>query len=302
MQPMKIRISIKTLIVTSFLALASCTESVEQTDTPPSLSPEMLVLDVEGASLEAKVWGTGEVVMAIPGLGADISYFDMVAPLIASAGFRVVALNQRGIGNSTGSLENPTMDMLAQDVANAIQALDVERAHLLGWAFGNRVARAVAQNHPQQISSVMLIAAGGLVAPSSEVMRAFRQLTDGQDIDEAARIKALRVSLYAPTSDIEALLAKVQPGTWPEARLAQQAANQATSIDLWWSGGIAPMLVIQGRHDVIAPAENGLALVEEFPDRTKLVWVEDAAHMMLIEQPEVVARNVVEYLHDLPGL
>tara|TARA_B110000444_G_scaffold236569_1_gene248537 strand:+ start:3526 stop:4296 length:771 start_codon:yes stop_codon:yes gene_type:complete len=254
------------------------------------------MLPIEGANLEAKLWGTGEVVIAIPGLGRDVAYFDMVAPLIASAGYQFVALNPRGIGNSTGSLENLTLDILAQDVANAIQALGVEKAHLLGWAFGNRVARTVAQNHPQQVSSVILMAAGGLVPPSTEVLRALQLSRTEQDIDEPTRIQALRDSLYAPMSDISALLATVQPGTWPEARLAQQTALRGGNVDHWWAGGTAPMLIIQGRHDVLAPAENGIALEKEFPNRAKLVWIEDAAHMMLIEQPAMVAEQIVEYL------
>ena len=292
------RIKIKRLVVASLLVLVlvGCGESVEPITVATPLLPKALMLPVEGANLEAKSWGTGDVVIAIPGLGADIAYFDMVAPLIASAGFQIVALNPRGIGKSTGSLENLTMDIMAQDVANAIQGLGVKKAHLLGWAFGNRVARTVAQDYPQQVSSVILLAAGGLVPTPIEIRLALQLARTEQDIDESTRIQALRDSLYAPMTDISALIATVQPGTWPEARLAQQSALQTADVDHWWAGGTAPMLIVQGRHDVIAPAENGIALEEEFPNRAKLVWIEDAAHMMLIEQPAMVAKHVVEYL------
>ena len=58
------------------------------------------------------------------------------------------------------------------------------------------------------------------------------------------------------------------------------------------------MLIVQGRYDVMAPPENGLALHEEFPGRTSLVWVEDAGHMLLVEQPSAVAEHVVRFLRD----
>ena len=102
-------------------------------------------------------------------------------------------------------------------------------------------------------------------------------------------------------SDIVALEAAVQPGTWPDARTAQRAAARAAPVDAWWSGGEAPLLIVQGRNDVMAPAENGLALQEEFPDRARLVWVEEAAHMMLVEQPAAVAAHVVVFLKGYPG-
>lgn len=143
----------------------------------------------------------------------------------------------------------------------------------------------------------MLIAAGGLVPPSDEVSASMLRLFE-QGLGESTRIQLMRETLYAPMSDIVALLAAVQPGTWPEAIMAQMLASQASNIDQWWSGGSAQMLIVQGKYDVIAPAENGFALVEELPNRAKLVWVEDAAHMTLIEQPAMVAGHVVEFLKD----
>ena len=102
-------------------------------------------------------------------------------------------------------------------------------------------------------------------------------------------------------SDIVALEAAVHPGTWPEARTAQRAAAASVPVDAWWSGGEAPMPIVQGRYDVIAPAKNGIALQEEFPDRARLVWVEEAGHMMLVEQPADVAAHVVAFLRDHSG-
>ena len=67
--------------------------------------------------------------------------------------------------------------------------------------------------------------------------------------DERTRILALR--MLAPGSDPASLLAIQE--SWPAAQAAQAAAGRATPLDHWWGGGSAPMLVIQGLQDKIAP-------------------------------------------------
>ena len=283
--------------MTGLLALAGCGGAEEADEVAAAVGYRTIMLEVAGAELEARVWGEGETVVALPGLGGDVTWFTLVAPMISEAGFRVVALNQRGIGESSGTLEGLTLEVLAEDVANAVMSLGVTEAHLLGWAFGNRVARATAQNHPDRVKTVTLLAAGGLVPPSDPVIAAFNRL-DEPGLADSTRLRLRRETLYAPTSDIVAIESAIGPGSWPAARAAQRAALLSAQVDTWWSGGVASMLIVQGRHDVIAPAENGLSLQEQFPDRATLVWVEDAGHMLPVEQPAAVAEQVVAFLRD----
>jgi pimeloyl-ACP methyl ester carboxylesterase len=119
-----------------------------------------------------------------------------------------------------------------------VTALGVERAHLLGWAFGNRVARAASQNHPDRVETVTLLAAGGLVPPAEAVAAAFRQLGEPGQAD-STRLRLRRESPYAPISDIVAIQSSIRPGSWPEARTAQLSTNSGAQVDRLWSGGEA---------------------------------------------------------------
>lgn len=291
---------VSSVLTAGLITLTACVGPGEGSgETAATGDPMSVMLEVEGADLEAWVWGPGETetVVALPGLGNDVAWFRLVAPEIAGAGFRVVAINPRGVRGSRGALDALTIDVLAEDVANALAALDVTKAHLLGWAFGNRVARATAQNHPDRVATVTLLAAGGLVPPSEPVMAAFNQLSD-PGLADSTRLRLRQKALYAATSDVARIESAIQPGSWPAARAAQRSAMSGARVEAWWSGGAAPMLIVQGRYDVMAPPENGMALHEAFPGRTSLVWVEDAGHMLLAEQPTAVAEHVVRFLRD----
>jgi pimeloyl-ACP methyl ester carboxylesterase len=74
-------------------------------------------------------------------------------------------------------------------------------------------------------------------------------------------------------------------------------------LEYWWSAGTAPLLVIQGLDDVVAPPENGHALREQSGERVRVVDLPYAGHFLLLEQPEAVARAVSEFLgaNNAPG-
>jgi len=121
-----------------------------------------LEIAIDGARLTAVSWGIGETVVALPGGGLDVAWFESVGPRIAASGFRFVAVNPRQVAGSTGSLEN--YDPM-HDVVAVLDALKLPKAHLLGWAFGNRIARATATRFPNRVATLTLLAAGGKFGP-----------------------------------------------------------------------------------------------------------------------------------------
>jgi pimeloyl-ACP methyl ester carboxylesterase len=67
-------------------------------------------------------------------------------------------------------------------------------------------------------------------------------------------------------------------------------------LEEWWSAGTAPLLVVQGLDDEAAPPGNAYALREQLGERVRLIDLPRAGHFMVVEQPEAVARAVVEFL------
>jgi pimeloyl-ACP methyl ester carboxylesterase len=97
----------------------------------------------------------------------------------------------------------------------------------------------------------------------------------------------------SPASDPKVL---EQVECWPAVHLAHLATSRNVPLEDWWSGGTAPLLVIQGLDDAPAPPGNGHALREQLGERVRVVDLPHAGHFMVLEQPEAVAGAVLEFL------
>src|SRR5215467_6880524 len=182
------------------------------------------MIEVGEAVLESFIYGSGDTVILLPGGGCSVSYFDPFAQTLAAAGFRAVAVNPRGVSASTGPLEGLTLHHLAADIAGVIEALADATVHVLGHAFGNRIARCLAADRPDLVRSVILLAAGGLVGPDPETHAPLQRLLH-QDLAEAERLELMKAVLLSPASDARVVL---QVEQWPAVAAAQIAASQAT--------------------------------------------------------------------------
>ena len=84
------------LVIPLFLLLCSTAFAAERAER---------TIDIGHAQLQVDVWestlSNDETIIALPGSGGDISRYKYLAPLLADAGYRVVAVNQRGIMGST---------------------------------------------------------------------------------------------------------------------------------------------------------------------------------------------------------
>jgi len=249
--------------------------------------------------IEAIVNGSGETIVLLPGLGGEASSYDDFTPLLNNEGYRTVAINMRGIAGSKGPLEKLTLHDLANDVAGVIELLEEIPIHILGWAFGNRVARCLAKDHPHLVKTVILVAAGGKVPPDEETSKTFAKLWS-PSLSREERLKAIKFSLFSPTTDMETVIQSMSGRkTWPEATQAQSKANLATPLKEWWNGGQASMLIIQGIDDRMAVLENGQILKRDNEERVKLVNIEKAGHLMIYEQPDKVAKEIISFLNSL---
>jgi len=236
---------------------------------------------------------TSAVVM-LPSLGRSGTDFEDLGGRLAAAGYEAVAVDLHGVGGSPLPSEDATLHDLAGDVAAVVGSVGSAPVHVLGHAFGNRVARCLAADRPDLARSVTLLAAGGKVAPPPEVRQAVVRCVD-MSLPEAERRRAVSTAMFAPGNDPAAWL----DGWWADAARAQSGAGARTPVDEWWTAGSAPVLVVQGRQDAVAPPENGRMLVAELGDRARLVELDGAGHALLPERPGDVAEAVLAFLEDL---
>jgi pimeloyl-ACP methyl ester carboxylesterase len=249
-------------------------------------------IEVGDASLECTFRGSGAPVVLLANAGCSTGYFDHLAGVLVTGGFQTISINMRGVGGSRGSLDGATLHDLAGDVAGVIKAIGCGPVHLVGHAFGNRIARCLAVDQPPLVRSVTLLAAGGLIGPSTPLGTAFRDATQVK-MNGSDCVTILGARWLSPASDPE-VLKKVE--CWPAVHIAHLATTRNVALEYWWSAGTAPLLVIQGLDDAAAPPGNGHALREQVGERARVVDLPNAGHFLLLEQPEAVARAVSEFL------
>ncbi len=239
-------------------------------------------------------WGERDVVM-LPSLGRGSTDFDALATRVAVQGYRVLLPEPRGIGGSSGPLGGKTLHDFAGDVAAVIRELSSGPVVLIGHAYGNRVARTVATDHPHLVQELVLIAAGGLVPIREEIVAAMRgSMAPGLSRQE--RLSHLSTAFFAPGNDPSVWL----DGWWPEVALAQSAAVRATNVEDWWEAGGKALTVLQASDDAIAARENADDLARRLGDRVRIVDISGAGHAMLPEQPEQIAVAVLRVVRGAP--
>lgn len=242
--------------------------------------------------VEFRERGCGQAVVLLPAGGCRSAYLHPLAARLAAEGWRVIDIDLRGAGGSAGPVEGITLHDIAADVAAVIDELGGAPAHVIGHAFGNRVARCLAQDHPQCVRKLVLLASGGRIPPEPDIQSLARQLVR-EDLDPADWQAALRAVYLAPGSD-PSLVDRL--GQSPAATRIQSAAMRATTDPGWEQGGTAPMLILQGTEDRMAPPGNGHALARQWGPRVQVIDIAGAGHLLPLEQPSVVLRHIVEFL------
>lgn len=248
---------------------------------------QRVLIAANQAEIEAFVEGRGKTIVMLPSWARGAADFDDMRDRLAKNGLRVITPNPRGIGASSGSLDNWTMDGQADDVAAVIRATGKGSVTLLGHAYGNRVARAVASRYPELVCDVILVAAGGRIAPPPDVLKA---VSDGADLrlPLAERREAVAKAHFAPGHNPVPWI----DGWYPAVGMAQQASVARDSPARWWNAGGRSILVIQPRQDAAAPSENAELLKGENPERVDLVYLENSGHAAFPEQPDELERLI----------
>ena len=95
------------------------------------METEYKVLDNQSTSGNNK---DSTPLLFVPGLRITM---DMWPPTLlydfAQSNYRVIVYNNRGTGNSSGGTKDYTISQLARDAADLLDALDIGKAHILGW-------------------------------------------------------------------------------------------------------------------------------------------------------------------------
>src|SRR5262245_57061829 len=235
--------------------------------------------------------GQGEPIVLLPGSGLAVAYLEPLAGALARGGYRALRINPRGAGNSSGPVDISYHERGA-DVSCVTEALRLGPVHVVGHAFGNRIARTLAADRPDLVRSVTLLAAGGKVPSAPQAGPALAKIYT--KAPESELIEAVRVSgLAGSAANAARVWQQMKPSVFPDSR----PRGAAPRLEEWWAPpGRARFLVVQGLADSIAPPENGRALKQELGDRVTVVEFSGVGHMVAVEEPEKTASAILTFL------
>jgi pimeloyl-ACP methyl ester carboxylesterase len=286
-------------VITSTIAVAGLFAASLALPTFATISQaqtvETGIVKLDLSSIEYFSRGAGESIVLLPGGTLTVGYLDGLAEALAKAGYRVVTINFRGSGKSTGPSEGVTLQTNADDVAGVVRALKLGPVHIAGNDFGNRVARMFAASHPDLTRSVILLAAGGKIQPKADAAHALDVIFNPKSTE--TDILAEMKYLVADPADSARIWGIFKLSLDPGAAGIEFAAAKATPLEAWWAPpGNTRYLILQGANDLIAPPENGVELQKELGERATLITVPGAAHLLPLEQPETCASQMIGFI------
>lgn len=250
---------------------------------------EHKLLDLGATQIEYVAQGRGPLVVLLPSLGRGAEDFDDVRRRLVYA-CRVITPQPRGIRASRGAMSGITLHDYARDVAAVIENEEGGPALVGGHAFGNFVARTLATDRPDLVCGVALLGATHVWPVPPDVRESIMKSSD-LSLSDAERLRCLEHAFFSSASDARVWLA----GWHPEVKKTQRVATDATPQAEWWHAGGVPILDVQPEDDVMIPPESRSRYRDELGERVSIVRIPRAGHALLPEQPELVARALLEF-------
>ena len=219
----------------------------------------MPIAEINGQRINYEVTGEGIPVMLITGFGSDLSYWNVLVPMLSDR-YKVVTMDNRGVGRTEYGGKF-TVDDLTDDVIGLMDHLSIYKAHVVGWSMGGCMCQELSLRHPERVISLTLISAYmRRPSRSSYAMNTMiRAVREGADIGTLSRV--LQVMCF-PESVFRK---REEKGTFPDPPFAatiEGIADQMESVDAYdsrerISGIRVPTLCIYGLSDIMVPPETG---------------------------------------------
>ncbi|MBM7367375.1 alpha/beta fold hydrolase [Gordonia hydrophobica] len=129
---------------------------------------QRLITTASGVSINVRDLGDGPAVLFIHGWSLSGEVWDRQLRVVAEAGYRTIAMDQRGHGGSDAPLTGYDIEDLTADAIGVLDSLGISCAVVVGWSLGGMVALRAACDHPDRITSTVLVASNGVAASRTD--------------------------------------------------------------------------------------------------------------------------------------
>jgi pimeloyl-ACP methyl ester carboxylesterase len=246
--------------------------------------------------------GTGEPVLLIMGFGGDHLAWGLQMPALAE-GYRTVAYDNRGAGQTSTPDVPYTTAMMADDAAALLDALDIASAHIVSVSMGGMIAQEFALRHPRRVRTLQLHATYArpdrYMTALSEVWRTVR-VTVGRE----EWLRSVALWLFAPVTYnerphvVELVVQNSLNNPYPQSLTGflRQGDAVRTHDALDRLGDIrCPTLVTVAEHDILVPPRFAREIALRMP-HAEFHIVAGAGHGYMWERPEEFNRLSLEFL------
>jgi pimeloyl-ACP methyl ester carboxylesterase len=261
-----------------------------------------MIADSRGVKIAYEIRGDGEPLTIVHGLAYERNGWGRLPDLLARR-FRVVAIDNRGVGESDAPEGPYAVAQMAADVAAVLADAGIERTNLFGVSLGGYIAQEFALTYPERLAKLVLVstAPGG---PRAHPMPAAGQAAFGKypTMEREAGLRLMVENSLGDRGvrDVPGLADEIfayRLAHAPSLAAWQAQAYAGATFDAYDRIGRvnAPTLVVQGGGDNVVDSRNAELLGELIPN-ARVEIVPDRGHLLVWEDSECVAELVTEFL------
>jgi non-heme chloroperoxidase len=275
-------------------------------------------VELRGLMFHYRDWGgRGAPLVLLHGLASTSHIFDLVAPRLAK-NLRVVALDQRGHGESAKPDDGYDFETIVSDLLAFMDSLQFERAMIAGHSWGGNVALQFAAEHPARAAALVLIDGGFLDIQADPEMtweRTAKQLAPpnllGTPVEAfRQRIKGFVGAMWSPLVE-QAILAnfEILPDETIRPRLSYDRHLKILRA-LWeqrppqlYPHVHCPVLLLpavpeqadEAMAKYLARKRANVALAEQQLPARETVWFNDTVHDVPLQRPQELAAVITQF-------
>jgi len=238
-------------------------------------------------------------VLLLHGLGANGTSWSLQLDALISAGFRPIAADLPGFGQSSYDGCGWSFKRVAALLAELVTRLDAAPVHLVGLSMGGVVSQQFALDYPQHVRKLILVSTFSALQPRnfSQWFYFFQRflVVHILGLEQQAKLVSKRVF---PNPEHAALRRMAEEQIASADPRAYRAAMRCLGLfDSRKRLGLlkAPALIVSGADDSTVPLARQKMLAELIPGARQVV-IPNAGHAPAIDQAEIFNRHLLEFL------
>ena len=241
-------------------------------------------------------WSRPESILLLHGNAESSAAWYAWVPQLARQ-FRVVRPDRRGFGQSTPMPADYewTLETLIDDHIRLMDALEIDRFHVVGCKYGGTIARAFAARRPQRVSTLTVIGTPQASRPGGEVIPKLVKEFEAHGLrDWAKRTMGMRLGSDFPREGVDYWIDFMSRAPVSSMIGFNKCINYV-DISSEMSNIQCPTLVITTEGSGLASVEENRAWQRQIPNSELLVLPGDSYHVALTN-PDACAKATLEFI------